>query len=238
MIDVEKIIDEIIKLKDNEKLDVKKLAKKLYIETSNKIDGDVCMLIDVLNSLCNLNLVKIDYEYIKRYNPVVKLYSSMEEVIKDLNFLRKVARQNYSYALGCDIVPYKLSNPISIRDKRQMVSKSIHCSSFIATNGRVGPATHILVGKGIYSMFEEIGYINIDYPEIILSKEIDDYEVMCIRLFDESDKYISILEGKYQLCGFIAETSEEVVSLTIEDVMVEKNTFKKGLVEKVKKFLG
>ena len=131
-------------------------------------------------------------------NPFVDDESLYDNVI---SFLESNTKQKHHYPISLDYVA--MNDPHSTLEEnndinfRRIVTKIAHASNFIATEGRIGPATSVIVGRNNWFWFNEdrigsnmmLGYLSIVFEEkispnkIIVARggKIDQSGIMCVK---------------------------------------------------------
>jgi hypothetical protein len=145
----------------------------------------------------------IEEQFIEEFILQMKLYSSIEEVMEDLQILRKLGYQN-SQNRGDGGFPI-------FKNRKQVISRMFSSSSNIASIGRIGPGNVYLVGKDVWDILAEYNITNMEHYTIKLCEKLEPLEVLCCRLFKSEDieKYKNFrFPIEKQFSGFIAKIEE------------------------------
>ncbi len=131
-------------------------------------------------------------------NPFVDDESLYNNVI---TFLENNTKQKHHYPISLDYMamndPHSTLEENNALNFRRIVTKIAHASNFIATEGRIGPATSVIVGRNNWHWFNEdriesnmmLGNISIVFEEkispnkIIVARggRIDQSGIMCVK---------------------------------------------------------
>jgi hypothetical protein len=131
-------------------------------------------------------------------NPFVDDESLYNNVI---TFLENNTKQKHHYPISLDYMamndPHSTLEENNALNFRRIVTKIAHASNFIATEGRIGPATSVIVGRNNWHWFNEdrigsnmmLGNISIVFEEKISSNKIivarggriDQSGIMCVK---------------------------------------------------------
>ena len=136
-------------------------------------------------------------------NPFVDDESLYDNVI---SFLESNTKQKHHYPISLDYVA--MNDPHSTLEEnndinfRRIVTKIAHASNFITTEGRIGPATSVIVGRNNWFWFNEdrigsnmmLGYLSIVFEEkispnkIIVARggKIDQSGIMCVKILPDN----------------------------------------------------
>jgi hypothetical protein len=145
-------------------------------------------------------------------NPFVDDESLYKNVI---TFLESNTKQKHHYPISLDYVamndPHSTLEVNNALNFRRIVTKIAHASNFIATEGRIGPATSVIVGRNNWHWFNEdrigsnmmLGNISIVFEEkispnkIIVARggKIDQSGIICVKSLP--DNTYCLKETKY-----------------------------------------
>lgn len=119
-------------------------------------------------------------------------YTSVDDIMKDLDILRRIAHSNSQNRGGNDGFPL-------CKSQRSMCHRLISSMSNVAYMGRWAPANFVLVGKKLgeylieYGMYDRIlngvetiaGYTK---ANTIISDRLDPHEAFCCKIFTKEEK--------------------------------------------------
>ena len=146
----------------------------------------------------------IEHEIILENVFNVKFYSSLEEILEDLNLLRVVGHCNNQNRNDEQFPIFKTT--------RHIIHRIISSSSNVAYMGRSGPANIILIGSKIaealyeHNMFDRLN----SESNVQIIEELDPYEVLCCKLFEKNfinpprwgQPSIGLFNSFHQFSGF------------------------------------
>lgn len=115
-------------------------------------------------------------------NPFVDDESLYNNVIK---FLESNTKQKHHFPISLDYVA--MNDPHSTLEEnnginfRRIVTKIAHASNFIATEGRMGPGTAVIVGRNNWHWFDSQSDFMLGTISIILDKKISPNKIIVAR---------------------------------------------------------
>jgi hypothetical protein len=118
-----------------------------------------------------------------------------------VGFLEKNTQQKHRHPISLDFSPIAYSEPESKKiNFRHIVSKIAHASNFIATDGRIGQATSVIVGRNCWHWFENENVGNllvvlddcISPDKIIVARggSIDSSGIICVKNTADGTYYL------------------------------------------------
>lgn len=123
-----------------------------------------------------------------------------------VGFLEKNTQKKHRYPTSLDFSPIAYSEPESKEiNFRHIVSKIAHASNFIATDGRIGQATSVIVGRNCWHWFENENVGNllvvlddcINPDKIIVARggSIDSSGIICVKNNADNTYYLKETHG-------------------------------------------
>jgi len=123
-----------------------------------------------------------------------------------VGFLEKNTQQKHRHPISLDFSLIAYSEPESKKiNFRHIVSKIAHASNFIATDGRIGQATSVIVGRNCWHWFENenVGnllvvlddYINPDKIIVARGGSIDSSGIICVKNNADNTYYLKETHG-------------------------------------------
>lgn len=193
---------------DETRREVKRKKRNLYIDkvldevdeengdyTSETISSEEGFMATISPKIMTLNV---------QSNPFTDDESLYNNVI---SFLESNTKQKHHYPISLDYVA--MNDPHSTLEQnnginfRRIVTKIAHASNFIATEGRMGPGTAVIVGRNNWHWFDSqsdsmLGTISIILDENIGANKIivarggrmDQSGIMCVRSLTDNAFYL------------------------------------------------
>lgn len=102
-----------------------------------------------------------------------------------ITFLEKNTKQKHHYPISLDYVA--MNDPHSTLEQnnginfRRIVTKIAHASNFIAAEGRIGPATSVIVGRNNWNWFDSQSDLMLGTLSIILDESISPNKIIVAR---------------------------------------------------------
>ncbi len=140
-------------------------------------------------------------------NPFVDEESLYDTVI---GFLERNTKQKHHFPANLDYVatndPHKTLEENNGINFRRIVTKIMHASNFIATEGRIGPAKAVIVGESNWHWFSEED-IYLGGIQIIFEKNIDPNKIIVARGGTVDNSGIICIKNTADNTYFLKETN-------------------------------
>lgn len=109
-----------------------------------------------------------------------KFYTSVEEILEDLQEIKQFAYINYGRFGNYTIINDSC-------DKKRLYHKIISARSCIAHKGRIGPGNTILSGKEAFRVLKELNFYDKPLENLIECDELNDNEVLIAKIFEKDE---------------------------------------------------
>ena len=131
---------------------------------------------------------------------------------KVIDFLEVRTKQKHTMPISLDYVA--TNNPHSTLKEnieinfRKIVTKIMHASNYIATEGRVGPGTAVIVGKNNWHWFNEFNFINnmLGSFSLILDESISPDKIIVARANNNHSPGLILVNNLFDNSYYFKET--------------------------------